>query len=506
MAADFASAFSVGGALSENVHDLALDGAGNTCVVGGFSGTVDFDPGPGTFELTGGGTFAAKYDPAGGLLWATRVGPSNSWFNFGPEIAAGADGSVYVVGTFENTATFGSTTLTSAGDDDAYVVKLDSSGDFAWANRLGGTGADWGNDVAVGSDGSVVVMAETRSSSSGNPDATIARLDAEGNLLWTTTVGASSSTTTKGKSTSTSGWARGFKLTVDSAGDVYATGRMSGTVDFDATTGATKLSGDAFVMKLSSGGNLVWARTFAGGTVEPHDIVVDNSGNVYSTGIYLGSVDFDPGMAKSQKFILSAAYYGSYVSALNSSGNFLWAKSTSSFDTNNYGWAEAMALDGQGGVYVAGRFVGTVDFDPDTDTFSLTSAGDADAFVWQINASGNLVWAGQMGGTGVDSARGIGVDTAGNIFVAGSFSGTADFDPGAGTYNLTSAGGADIFIAKLAQPTLDVALMAASDTDKEKAKFRNRLQREAVIDQALEDLDLQDYRLAAWDALLNDAP
>ena len=71
---------------------------------------------------------------------------------------------------------------------------------------------------------------------------------------------------------------------------------------------------------------------------------------------------------------------------------------------------------------------------------------------------------------------------------------------------ITAVGGNDFFITKLAQPTFPVALTAASDTDKEKAKFRNRLQREAVIDQALGDLDLQDHRLAGWDALFNDAP
>lgn len=488
MAVDFDSAFAVGGAAGEAVQDLALDGAGNTCVVGVFFGTTDFDPGPGTYELTpepGGDLFAAKYDPAGNLLWAQRMDGSAP--NFGPEIAAGSDGSVYVVGSFAGSADFGATTLTSLGDTDAFVTKIDADGNIVWANRFGGANADWGNDVAVDGNGNVYVIAETRTASNGNPDAFVAKMDSSGSVQWSNAIGASSAAAPAKGKPAPAGWARGFKITVDAAGDVYATGRMGGTVDFDPSSGTTALAGSAFVTKFSTGGNHVWARTFTGTTVEPHDIVVDNSGNVYSTGIYLGSVDFDPGTAKSQKFILNAAYYGSYVSALNSSGNFLWAKSTSSFDTNNYGWAEAMALDGQGGVYVAGRLVGTVDFDPGAGTFNLTSAGDADAFVWQLNASGNFVWAGRMGGTGADEARGIGVDAAGSIFVGGFFNGTADFDPGSGTYNMTSAGGNDFFVAKLVQP---VAL-AATQSEPTNASLTAEpipRTRKAAVDSAFAEL------------------
>jgi hypothetical protein len=493
MAVDFSSAFSVGGAPSENVFDFALDGAGNTCVVGYFSGTLDFDPGPGVYELMGGGTFAAKYDPNGSLLWAQRVGASNSWFNFGPEIAAGADGSVYVVGTFENSRTFGATTLISAGDDDAYVVKLDVDGNFAWANRFGGAGADWGNDVAVDPAGNVYLMAETRTASSGNPDAFIAKLDSAGSVLWTRAIGASSTASVKGKPTIN--FARGFKLTVDSVGDIYATGRMSGTVDFDAGAGNTALAGSGFVFKLSTSGSLAWARTITGGTVEAHDIAVDASGNVYTTGTYLSTVDFDPGTAKSQKFNLSSTYFGAYISALDSDGNFRWARGTSSVDSMNYAWPEGLAVDGQGDVYLAGCFVGTVDFDPGAGTFSLASAGDLDAFVWKLNASGNFAWAGQMGGTTADRAHGIDVNASGNIFVAGYFAGTADFDPGGGTYELTSAGGADFFVVKLSQSLLMTALSTESAktdpaaTNAPASDDQTMAAESAVVDAAFADYD-----------------
>jgi hypothetical protein len=90
-----------------------------------------------------------------------------------------------------------------------------------------------------------------------------------------------------------------------------------------------------------------------------------------------------------------------------------------------------------------------VDFDPGAGTVNLSSAGSGDIFVQKLDASGNFVWARGMGGTSDDVGRGIAVDSAGNVYTTGYFNGTVDFDPGAGTVNLSSAGGRDIFVQKL---------------------------------------------------------
>jgi hypothetical protein len=473
LAVDFASAFAVGSAADEFVWGLAVDGAGNSCIVGRFSGTVDFDPAAGIYELTSTptssgsscNTFVAKYDPSGALLWAQGMTPNVA----NTAITAGSDGSVYVVGSFSGTAEFGPTILTSQGSEsDVFVTKLDAGGNFVWTKRFGGTNSDSASDVSVDATGNVYVVGTRPVISTAYADAFFVKFDAAGNVLWSRAIGASSSIPTKGKATST-GWATGRQLTIDAVGNVYLTGDMRGTVDFDPSSSTTAVAGRSFVTKFSTAGNLIWARTFADtgqiSGIGGHDIAVDSSGNVYTTGIYIGKIDFDPGK---RRFILDsnvAGYgnvYATYISALNASGNFLWAKSTQS--TGGVGYharPAAMTLDGEGGIYIAGEFAGTPDFNPGTGSFRLTSAGDRDVFIWKLDTSGNFVWAGQMGGTDTDVARGVGVDGAGNIFVAGFFNGTAGFDPGTNSFNMTSAGGYDVFVAQLVQTNL-LALMGGS--------------------------------------------
>jgi hypothetical protein len=100
-------------------------------------------------------------------------------------------------------------------------------------------------------------------------------------------------------------------------------------------------------------------------------------------------------------------------------------------------------------VYTTGSFSGTADFNPGVGIFNLISAGSRDIFVSQLNSNGEGVWAKSMGGLGQDGCYSVVIDSSGNVYTTGYFESTADFDPGVGIYNLTSAGGTDIFVLKL---------------------------------------------------------
>ena len=109
----------------------------------------------------------------------------------------------------------------------------------------------------------------------------------------------------------------------------------------------------------------------------------------------------------------------------------------------------AVITDPAGNVYLTGSFKGTVDFDPGAGITNLTSAGAEDIFVAKYAPTGVLLWAKRLGGAGIDTGVGIAVDGSGNVFTTGVFTGTADFDPGSATANLTSAGLSDVFVSKL---------------------------------------------------------
>jgi len=106
-----------------------------------------------------------------------------------------------------------------------------------------------------------------------------------------------------------------------------------------------------------------------------------------------------------------------------------------------------LAADPDGSVYVAGTFDGSVDFDPGTGTFFLTSLGLSDGFLAKYTATGALVWAGRLGGTSADTVTSLWRDATGNLILGGGFEGAADFDPGTGSQFLTSVGGSDGFVA-----------------------------------------------------------
>jgi len=315
----------------------------------------------------------------------------------GNSIAVDSSGNIYTTGSFQGTADFdpgaGISNLTAVAYGDVFVSKLDSSGNFVWAKSFGGIWNDSGNSIAV-----------------------------------------------------------------DSSGNVYTTGSFQDTVDFDPGAGTFNLAsqpeyrgiGAVFVSKLDSSGNFVWAKSFDGIYNESgQSITVDSSGNVYTTGYFQETIDFDPGAGTTNLTAVVTAIssnYDVFVSKLDSSGNFVWAKS---FGGTSSEVSYRIAVDSSGNVYTTGYFSGTADFDPGAGTANLTSAGSQDVFVSKLDSSGNFVWAKSFGGSSLDIGYSITFDSSGNVYTLGIFRGTADFDPGAGTTNLTSAGINDLFVSKL---------------------------------------------------------
>ena len=198
-------------------------------------------------------------------------------------------------------------------------------------------------------------------------------LYASGTFLWAKSMGGTSSDFANG-------------IAVDSSGNVYTTGSFSGTADFDPGTGTADLtsagSGDIFVSKLDSSGDFVWTKSMGGMDYdEGRSIAVDSSGSVYTTGYFQGTADFDPSVGTAN--LTSTGSDQIFVSKLDSSGDFVWAKSMGG--TSDDG-GSSIALDLSGNVYTTGGYYSTTaDFDPDgAGTANLTNAGGYDIFVSKL--------------------------------------------------------------------------------------------------------------------------
>ncbi len=194
----------------------------------------------------------------------------------------------------------------------------------------------------------------------------------------------------------------------------------------------------------------IWANRIGATDLDYGNFIkTDDSANVYTTGVYSGTVDFDPGLGT---FILtSSGFYDIFISKLDVSGNFIWAKSIGG--VNGFGEAYSLAVDstGDGNILITGYFFGEIDCDPGPGIFNLTSVnGGFITFIVKLTRDGNLVWAKMIGGT-VDNNFGttINTDATGNVYAGGYFAGTADFDPGPGTNIQSSAGYFDAFVEKL---------------------------------------------------------
>lgn len=242
-------------------------------------------------------------------------------------------------------------------------------------------------------------------------------------------------------------------LTTDANGNIYSAGYFTNSVDFDAGTNVSNLnsfsgSGDGYVRKTDANGNFIWAVQL-GGIYDDivNKIAVDPNGDVIVSGHFFGSMDAEPGAGVTT--LTSNGDFDVFVIKLSANGTLIWAKSFGA-GSGSDDILLGMDLDANGNIYTVGYFIGTGgDYDPGPGTVTLTSNGFYnDGFISKLDNNGNFQWVKQIAGNLDDYANAVRVN-ASAVYVTGSFKGTVDFDFGAGTANLVSAGQEDAFILKL---------------------------------------------------------
>lgn len=319
-------------------------------------------------------------------------------------------------------------------DEDCDGLAPSCEGLCLWSKAFGDDKAQSGRVVAVDPAGSLIVAGPFSG-----------EIDLGGGAL----LGAGGMGTFIAKISAVDGghaWSKGFgagvqsfaSAVVDTGGNVTVAGTFGGTVDF----GGGPVDGGAsstFVVQLDPSGDHRWSHVFKGGLQDPEGVAADTNGNVLVVGSFLGSTDFGAGAVSAQPggsdvFVVS-------LSAAD--GAYQWSKTFG--DGADQVGSRVLVDPADGNVVLAGIFDGEIDLGSGT---LVNQQPGQDAFVAKLDVvTGDPLWVRQFQGNNSQAVLGLSADSQGGLVLAGTFFGTADF--GGGT-EVTSAGGADIFVTKLA--------------------------------------------------------
>lgn len=377
----------VGGPGTDIPQCIAHDEQGNLYVSGQYQQTVDFDPGTGLSSLTATGyydAFLLKLNAEGEFVWAKPFLGSN--LSLGNDILIDQDQNIVLVGEFKGTMDADpgpEQYLISALDNwNGFILKLDAAGNFLWANPVGSSPLLALQGVALARDGGLITTGwfngqadfdpgpeTTILQSAGSDDVYIQKFDADGHFSWARRIGAAGSDIS-------------VDIATDQAGNIFIGGSFSHTVDFDPGPGTYPIVSayvDAFILKLDQSGNFIWAKPCGGSNTDGlAELAIDQSGNVYATGYFVGNTDFDPGpgIFILQAPNLAAAYYWK----LDFAGNLSWAKMSEGLS-----FGTSIAVNRSGIVYASGNLTGTIRLNPEAPDPAVTSAGNKDAYILRFN-------------------------------------------------------------------------------------------------------------------------
>ncbi len=419
-----------GGGLEQRLGGLALDPKGNMLIGGWFS--QSFAIGPQTLSYMGDGDiFVAKLDAAGQHVWSARYG--DGWSEQLGDLSSDKDGNVIVAGAFREGIDFGCGAMSSPGDENIFVAKLDSDGGCMFNQSYGGAGNDAARAVAteqsvghiglVGTFSGSVTFKQQMLISKGKTDGFVLSLSASGAYRWSRVFGDAGEQSPEA-------------IAIDANNNTIVGGRFEGTInlggaDLKATNGS-----DVFIAKLGPNGEHLWSKSFGGLLSDVcNTVAVDSNNNVVLAGFFQESIDFGLG-----PLTTVAGGADIFVVKLNPSGKPLWSKSFGAKGVIDY--AAGVAIDrASDAVVLTGRFVDEVDFGGGM----LIGAGSGEVFVAKLAANSTHLWSHRYGDVHHETGVSIAVDSAGQLVAGGYFSGSIDFGGGA----LKSYDNDDVFIAKL---------------------------------------------------------
>ncbi|BCY28227.1 T9SS type A sorting domain-containing protein [Flavobacterium okayamense] len=445
------------------ISEHVVDSNENIYITGYFIGSVDFDPSANDYILTSPSStynnnndiFIAKYSNDGTLIWAKQL-IGTGVADFGLSIDIDTNNNLYMTGYFSQNVDFNPSPSASYniivnGSPHAYLLKLDYNGNFIWAKHIVSSASSIGRSVKyynnhiylVGSfygnsDFDFSSNNFILSSNSTQTDGFLAKYSLNGDFIWAKKYGG----TTVGETL----WGINF----DSDNNIYLNGYIrgygTGSTLIDGTTSVQYFgSDDILILKTNDFGNLIWAKSYGSfnNDYSYGNIIVDNNNsNIYVNGKYSNSVDFndDP----SDTFYLSSGSNCGFILKLNFNGIF---QDAIRIGPNGTSTPCLKGFLSQNQIIFCGKFSNTVDFDNSTNNYSLTSSGQEDIYILNLDLNLNFLNAKKISGNGNEIFGGVSLKNE-KLYITGAYNGETNFDLLGGSSTLNPLSSYDSFISK----------------------------------------------------------
>lgn len=409
------------------VEDMAVDHSGSVCIAGGWCDEIDLGggslPGSGYFDI-----YVGKFDSSGNHLWSKSFG-SEGW-QFVEGLAIDASGNVYLGGYFQNELDFGGGPLTSSGTD-IFIAKLDANGNHIWSKSfVGELASQYCYDVCVDAGGFMYITGEMWGTvdfgggpltDSGHSDVFVAKFDIDGHHVWSENYGTLYTQIAD-------------CISVNDSMQVCIFGENTGIVDFGGGPITSPDIKGLYIAMFDSSGAHIWSEGYGDSMhMWTGDLATGPNGEVIVTGSFQGTIDFGGGTLVAGPGVWDSIFLAKFGSA----GAHVWSYT---YPTTSHDDGNGIAAYSNGDVALTGDFKGNIDFGGGW----LIGAGDDDAFLCRFTSTGNHVFSKPFGDSYWQEGRRVVVDDGDNVLMAGNFEGRIDLGGGV----MFNVGGEDVFLGK----------------------------------------------------------
>lgn len=449
-----------GGNNTEEIVSFTIDQDGNIYTTGYFSDTTDLDPGPDQFLLASGSRpdlFIQKLDKNGNLLWGKHM--SSAEYVTPRKIALNNEGDLILTTRIAGTADCDPSNrvlnITTNGNDDIIIQKMDTTGVLKWTKQIGGTGSDFINDFTIDANDNIYIVGNVYGRVDLNPGPDSLYLNSIGSTL----NGFFLKLNTNGELQ----WARSMGkrcslITFDPSGYLWVVGAFSDTTDIDPGPATTLLipaysltAQLPFFSKFDTNGVMQWGKHLDGqSSFSITSVSFDNNGDAILTGNFGDLVELDP--STGQLFLgATGRSTDVFIEKLTPNGDLIWVKHLGGPGSDHV--SGALMKDDNNYLFF-GSFSDSIDFDPSPSIAKYVSSGQRSGYLLSLDTTGRFLWASMDLPSSYQRYDISQDDDQGNIYVAGYFRDTLTLAPSIGIATFTTNFRSDAVMLKFSADTL----------------------------------------------------